>query len=248
MERVLFPQSPGNPEADKAAVREALRLCGTLGVGTLVIVVPFPLKDFESCTLAPIFGPQLAKQLTKGPVAVKGVTLRLTKQRRGYRCDPRSGVLMAYAEDPEIEAVEDEGEVEFLVVLPHTDERVRRWRASRAPRELPGVPPAPAAGSLDPVVSAALRVLTDSVNLASGLSHPNDKAKAKDIAGALRESGYEAPSGQVQTWAVGNGWRSDAAAQLQLIFDRTKKRPKDRWFRDDCVEGWKRLAVGEDEA
>lgn len=244
MERVLCPQSPGNPEADKAAVREAFRLCATLGVATLVIVVPFPLKEFESCTLAPIFGPQLAKQLTKGPVAVERVTLRLTKQGRSYRCDPRSGVLMAYAEDPEVEAVEDEGEVEFLVVLPQTDQRVRRWRASRAPRELPGVPPATAPDSLDPVVSAALGVLTESVNLSSGLSHPNDKAKAKDIAGALREAGYEVPSGLVQTWAVGHGWRSDAAAQLQLIFDRTKKRPKDRWFRDDCVAGWKRIAAG----
>lgn len=69
----------------------------------------------------------------------------------------------------------------------------------------------------DQLVLGAMRALTDSVNLSSGLAHPSDWNHAVIALRELRSRGCALDSVEVETWAVANGWSSRHAGDLGTL-------------------------------
>jgi len=58
----------------------------------------------------------------------------------------------------------------------------------------------------DPVILGALRSLTNSVNLSTGLAHPSDWDHALQMFRTLRKLGHKLEGEKIVAWAVANGW------------------------------------------
>lgn len=80
------------------------------------------------------------------------------------------------------------------------------------------------AGSVSPVVSAALRSLTAIVNVGTGLSHPSDRSSAVEMFRLLRDDGEAYDPDAVRAWTAQHGWAPADGRELaevgQELLDR----------------------------
>jgi hypothetical protein len=69
----------------------------------------------------------------------------------------------------------------------------------------------------NPVVAKALEWLTGSVNVGTGLSHPDDRSSAIHMFRMLRDGGEAYVPDEVRVWAVRHGWTPEDARELAAI-------------------------------
>jgi hypothetical protein len=63
-----------------------------------------------------------------------------------------------------------------------------------------------------------LRELTDSVNLSSGLGHPNDRSSAIEVLAILRDAGLSFTPEGVRAWLVAQGhWQPAHANDVESV-------------------------------
>jgi hypothetical protein len=111
----------------------------------------------------------------------------------------------------------------------------------------------PAAPTItDPVVLGALRSLTDSINMSSGLSHPSDFDHALSILKYFRSRGIAYDPALIEAWALANGWTYRHAAELRELAEEVRagkrKRYKSTGRRDGAppLQYWTEVAADED--
>jgi len=115
----------------------------------------------------------------------------------------------------DLERLDDARGLKALVVVPWLEEDVATWIQARGAIDLLGKRATAATpGIADPVVGAAMRSLTNRVNLSSGLVHPRDKAAAVQALQVLKRNGHRYEPQELQTWAMANGWDGRGARQL----------------------------------
>jgi predicted NUDIX family NTP pyrophosphohydrolase len=61
---------------------------------------------------------------------------------------------------------------------------------------------------------SALQALTGAVNLATGLTHDNDKNRAKETFKILHDNGEILFKQDIEAWALCHGWKAEDADQL----------------------------------
>lgn len=137
-----------------------------------------------------------------------------------------------------------------LGVLTWNETDVATWAAGVGAVDLLGggttAPPAVD----DTMVLGALRSLTNSVNLSTGIAHPSDRDKAIETFKRLRSTGHLYDPATVEAWAVAHGWGARHAASLrkmaQEIADGVNKRKRSSgsMFVENISDIW--LEVGAD--
>lgn len=106
----------------------------------------------------------------------------------------------------------------------------------------------------DVVVRGAMRTLTDSVNLSTGISHPSDWDHAVISLRALRKRGHTLDGDEIESWAIANGWSYDDAADLgklvrEMAEGKAKRtKSKHRGLRSDAelLERWAEVGAESD--
>jgi hypothetical protein len=127
----------------------------------------------------------------------------------------RPVVISCWPTERDLEQLDDAPGLKALVVVPWIESEIDVWRQARAAVDLLGGQPAPAAPVIaDPVVRAAMEHVTLMVNLSTGLSHPRDKAYAVWALRVLKRNSQLIVPGEIQAWAMANGWRAEAARKL----------------------------------
>ncbi len=91
------------------------------------------------------------------------------------------------------------------------------------------------------LVEKALRSITKATNLSTGLTHPNDKNRAKEMFKRLREAGEILSAQGISAWAEMNGWQRTDAAELGALAERIGLGNKVKitngpFWRDDILE------------
>lgn len=216
------------------------------GVRDAAIVVP-SLRQVESLAeKLGLDGNRLRKDRALRIGAV-GVAVMISKDLSYRRFN---GPMLGLWVDDDILPKMEDMDPSAICAIPwlHTD--IQKWKAARAPIDL-RTNQRPASPSIsNAVVEVALRHLTHSVNLTTGILHPSDKDHAVSTFMALRDAGetYSAP--EVRAWAVANGWSArhadDLAEVAEKIADGRKIRSSGRYsFRDDVVDRWRAEARGE---
>lgn len=66
-------------------------------------------------------------------------------------------------------------------------------------------------------VEAALRRLTNIINLSTGLSHPSDKQQAVDEFQQLKQQGITENPEYIANWALTNGWNAEHINDLKKL-------------------------------
>jgi hypothetical protein len=161
------------------------------------------------------------------------------------------GPVLAFWPTEEILAkVERSLRATAICAVPWSEEdRIEDWaRAARA-IDLSHPDGAPLEGSSieDPVVEVALRSLTTSVNLGTGLHHPSDRTMAIETFRTLRRGGHTWDPDAIQGWARANGWDLDGARQLYEYAAGVQQGKRYRTLhglRPEVLEMWRSDAEG----
>jgi len=64
------------------------------------------------------------------------------------------------------------------------------------------------------IIDEAVNTLSDTVNVSTGLSHPNDMNKARELFKILHDNGVVILKSDVESAALSNGWDAVDADQL----------------------------------
>ncbi|MDX6768926.1 MAG: hypothetical protein SF051_05295 [Elusimicrobiota bacterium] len=174
--------------------------------------------QLSGTTIETVLGTPACKALAKGQTVGFGkATLSLiTARERIYSWN--GPILAAYPPKKLLDALDDVTGVTDLMVIPWTMEEIDFWVKAWSAEELGSTAPKPERPSLDPVVVAALKTLTDTVNLSTGITHPSDKMAALDTFRILVGHGVAYHPSAVRAWLVGQGgWSPRDADAVQEI-------------------------------
>ena len=70
---------------------------------------------------------------------------------------------------------------------------------------------------MDHRIISALKAITISINLDTGLTHPNDMNRTKELLKAMHDAGITLQIGEMVAWAGQNGWNHQGAKELGRI-------------------------------
>lgn len=232
--RAVTARGGTGSDEEKYAIQWAVRQHKALG-GTLLVLTPGRRNGQES----------LLRELGKARDAVD-------ETWRTYRSARWSGgvVLAAWPTPKVLAELEDDGRARAIVVLPWIPKDVQAWTDAYNPSLL-GEATAPKRIALDPVVEAALRDLTHSVNHANHLAGSLDRRDAVAILQTLSKGGYQLAPDAIYTWALANGWPARGAERLKEFATNFAEGRRMRLgtafpFRPDILQVWEREARGEE--
>jgi hypothetical protein len=125
-------------------------------------------------------------------------------------------VLAIWSDDKALGRIDDDYRVRAVCAVLDSLTYAPLWLKAWQPVEIGGgesvLPPAV---EIDPVARIALEHLTHSVNLSTGLVHPNDRSLAIDYLRALHAGRKKLSPDNTHAWAIQNRWRADGAAELR---------------------------------
>lgn len=90
-------------------------------------------------------------------------------------------------------------------------------------------------------VEKAIKMLSSTVNVSTGLLHPNDMNKARELFSILHRKGELLTKSEVSQAAISNGWSSENADELGSIAQQIGEGKSARvvdgpWWKSDIYE------------
>lgn len=147
----------------------------------------------------------------------QGVTLR-AETLKTLPFGPRDSVIIAYyADDKMMVAVDGLSHLAGVVVVPDYSDSVPQWTERWTPLVHGQAAQPPAVLISDPKVEGAMKELTGAINLGHGLLNPRDKETASDVLRILRAKGHSTDTTKLKSWAIREGWKPGAAAELATL-------------------------------
>lgn len=168
-------------------------------------------------SLSGFMGDKLVKAMRAGKKVglPSGATLRLeTKKTISYLARPTT-IISFYADDAILEMVDGLANVAGVVAVEDLKGSADQWVARWSPI-VPGQPAKPPVQLIgDPVVLKALESLM--VNKSNGVLTSVYEDWAKDVLRILRAKGHSADPQDIKSWAIKDGWKPGAAADLAKL-------------------------------
>jgi len=210
-------------------------------------LLAIPVKDNLRGIITKVIGNKVAKHLASGKavsIQQSASDIFLITQRikpTGWRGGP---VLVAYPTKEFLDMLDDMYGVTEILVVPWRLAEIQYWIDTWGPQELHTAQAPRAISIQNPVVVEALRTLTQTVNLSTGISHPSDRQAAIDLFQRLRDAGEQFNPLEVRAWLVSQGgWSPQDADQVKSIAERVLAgkpvRGGGRFWADDIVEQWR---------
>ena len=134
--------------------------------------------------------------------------------------------------------------VTHVLVIPWIRQDITFWINTWSANELGStISKSPKQPKLSPVVIEALKSLTSTVNLSTGIGHPSDKAATIDLFKHLKSAGEVFDPEEVRSWLVSQGnWYPEHADKVMEIAAAILKgrrfRGATKFWRDDIIEQW----------
>lgn len=206
-----------------------------------------PVKDNLRGNLASHLTQGAEDALLKGNAVSFGPTrtqLQVVTERGLHYRGPGGPILAIYPTAKLLTRLDELPDVTTLAVVPWSRKEVSPWIMKWHAQEVQGKEAGTTSSSqLSSVVEAALHTLTHSVNLSTGLRHPNDRTKAIWIFRILRDGGEAIDFAALPSCLVQNNWRSsdaDEVAQLARDIYSGKRHQAGRCpWRADILQTWR---------
>ena len=250
--RYLVPADGPETEPIKTALALLAKLCGDFRTDAILLV---PTKrNIEGKTLGRVLGSRVAGDLLKNkPVPLPGGWNMTLKTERTFQDQWTSSIIMAvYATKKMLDQIDTAKSAPAVIVVPWIMEQVNEWRRTWNPRVVgePTTTPEPLVENA--VVEEALESLTHTVNLSTGLSHPDDRRAAVQLFHLLHENGELFDPGSIRAWVLRNGWDPEGADQLrgvaQSILDGKRIHLGPPHWKRNIIGIWRERAKGGEEA
>jgi hypothetical protein len=229
--RLIIPLESQSAEAVSAALGAAVELArrGSKPV-TDVVLLTHSKMQITQTTLATVLGNH-AKALAKGERIDLGggVLLRNETMQTLKYSSSRTVLVVYYAEDKILEFVDGLSGVEAVIAVPEFPTSGELWKKRWSPNVL-GEAARPAVAELitDPVVETALKGHARLSNQGHNVLHPCDKEYADETFRILRAKGHTLDPAEIKSWAIRNGWKPGAAAEIANVaakINRLKAKP-----------------------
>ena len=195
--------------------------------------------------MVPALPEQIAAPLFKsGQFESEGLTINLMLRSKRIFEFSEGPILAVWVRDRELEVIDDLG-APAICALTWSEGNIDAWKEAWGPTDLRSGEASATATIDNPVVEAALKSLTGSVNLSTGLSHPSDRDAAIGTFRILQRNGEVFSSAAVRAWAASHGWRADDASELgdlaQKVIEGRRLRGGN-YLRPEVIEIWREEA------
>lgn len=218
--RILVPANGPELEPIQTAL-EIVRILAERDSGIKeVLIVVHTKGNLNGTTLETVLGNGVSKALAEGKsvrlfenLVLRAETLKQINQYRASHI-----IIGVYADKKMLDTIDTLPRSNAVIIVPWImDDEVQEWRRTWSPVVIGEKAPEVDLIIDNPIVEEAMEMLTDSVNLSTGLSHPLDKAKAIDLLRALKDNREAFEPDAIRAWAVRNNWRPKAADELRAI-------------------------------
>ena len=193
--------------------------------------------------------PSIGAIVKRKSFQLEGTTVHIATPRTGRIV---GAVLALWTDDRTLQVIEDRARPLAICAIPWLRKDISNWVAAHSPRDLRSGSATSAVKVSNPVVEEALRSLTSSVNLATGLGHPSDHDAAVWTFRALRQAGEGFDPDEIRAWASSHGWRMGDADELADFARRVNEgrqiRTGSRPWREEIVELWRQRATQGDDS
>lgn len=215
--------------------------------GEGVILTPAK-RQLESSVLTSV-APEIADELRKGrKVRTPGGSLIRSETHGTIRRNRfGSGVVLAlWASKDTIRDLEEYYRLDALCLVPWLPEEIDSWVAARRATDLTGSREQPAAPTItDGVVLAAMKSVTNTINMNNRLVDSFGKDAVVGAFRALKKKRYSWDPEEISVWALANGWPPEAAERLREfaagVLAGKAYRAGPHW-RPDIVKHWEEEA------
>jgi hypothetical protein len=206
------------PDQARTALGGIVQICKASKISRVTLIVP-KKGGWENSIFAEAIGIEEAKALTKGrSVAIGNVASLTLEGMATFRGVGNNGLLVGvHIPISGMNKLDNSFDAQAILYLPWNDDEANEWWATWKPETIgPSASRAPL-GNLAEAVEQALRRLTQTINLGTGLDHPSDKKQAERVVAGLRADGHLLDPVEVRRWAQRHNWSSDSAADLEAI-------------------------------
>jgi len=131
-----------------------------------------------------------------------------------------------------LDDIDGRPDVKAVAVLTWNLKEVLAWASGMNATNVLGDDGPPPAGLDDEMTRGALRVITDSVNLSTGISHTSDYNHALLTLRELRDHGRLPDPDAITAWCVANGWRHRHGRHLAQLASELQAGKAKRLQRD----------------
>lgn len=214
MQRYLIENHGANKEAAMLMLQGAFSICQNMGLSRIALVVPNKAAFLSSPVGELLSGG--ARELCQGKSLALPEKLSLdlfcaSKSQSFYGYDL---IVAMYLSLDALYKFDTDMSAKAILFLPWMENEGKQWLATRNPTILGANTWQVQHASFPPEVDNSLSIMTDGINLSTGLAHPSDRETAREVLMKLRDSGYSLSSSDVKDWAIKNGWGLDAANDL----------------------------------
>jgi hypothetical protein len=229
---------------DETSRRIRATICWLVGVS----------KDsIANGVVADVLGREPARRFVAGaPLQLPSrVRMNLVTMNRLPVHGPGGPVLAVHIPPKVLTRLDDISDIPALCAIPWVADEYDAWSMKWHARSVFDTTAAAPDGldrppQMNPVVVEALRALTSSVNLGTGIVHPRDHAAAVWMFRTLRDAHETIDFGALPHWLVEHHWRSEAAEELTQmgkdIYAGKRLRAGANPWRDGIVRQWRQLA------
>jgi hypothetical protein len=228
MLRVLIPAYGPQEEPLRVAFRTISNLVKSRPELRDVVLLFYAKVNFKDRMVAKLIGPSKESTLLAGQAVpfVERATVRLATLRTMEKLSPPDAVVLFYASYKLLDKVEAIADLQALIVVPWTIQRIEKWVLRRVPL-LPGTPVIPEGLTIpSPELTEALWALTVMVNPEAPLTLNSETGAAMELLELLRSNGLWVKPAEFKKWAIRNGWSEEGAGHLAELAKRVGKGEK----------------------
>lgn len=202
--------------------------------------------------LKKMFNDDAPKKLKKGIVISEAGLLGKFESLNTYVAEDGDILVTLGLDSDDVLTLEDNSETVAIVAYPWSKGGVEKWARISGAIEIRSGSSATSISLPDCIVQAALTELTESINMATGISHPSDEEEAKTFIRALHGKGYRLVEVEIETFLIQNlGWEKQHANEL---LDIVRKINSGKTFHGgektghkSYIDRWKKECEGKEE-
>lgn len=211
IKRVLIPDTT----FDGDAIRTAFQcLLGVMAEDPSIkrCLLYIPTKgNIQSTTLEQALGAKALKLLSDGnELRIGEGAVRLETIRTFKPYSPGDAVVVVYADQKMMDAVDSNRSLKAVICVPHLPDAVDSWKRTWNPIS-PGGKQEEVRLISNPIVEAALASLTGRINLSHRALHSSDTGAVKDAFRILRAHRQTEDPANIRAWCIKQGWHADTA-------------------------------------
>lgn len=244
------------PEVEtSSAFAKFIQYCTTQGHRSAWVATP-GIRNATFPAVTNSIGEKNAKRLAKGEaVGLHGVTFRLQTEKTMPYGGEGCPILALWPTENHLNALDRLSRVPALFVVPWQLAQVATWVLARRPVNLLSTEPESTSespsGSVvsNSVVEAALETIATSINLATGIIHPDDKKTVIEAFKLLKTGGENYTGAEVQAWLMQKGMSAKHAAEVAKVASdpakfRASRASKSSYLPPNALERWRARAEG----